>query len=113
MASCWNTKRKTKQGAQRYRVEYRAGGREAPTRYGGSFSTQREALERKSWISGELAARRVPDLRWHEPTSPTFAQAARNWQAARIDVADSTRDQHRIQLDKLLPLIGSRRIDTL
>lgn len=30
-----------------------------------------------------------------------------------MDVADSTRTQHRIQLDKLLPLIGSRDIDTL
>jgi hypothetical protein len=58
-------------------------------------------------------AKRVPDLTWHEPTSPTFEQAARSWRAALVDVADSTREQHRIQLNKLLPLIGNRRIDTL
>jgi integrase len=113
MASVWITRRETKNGAVRHRVEYRFGGREAPTMYGGSFATKREADERKRWIGGELAARRVPDLRWHQPASPTFAQAAKSWQAARVDVAASTREQHRIQLDKLLPLIGSRRIDTL
>jgi integrase len=113
VASAWITPRITSGGAKRYRVEFRLGGREAPTRYGGSFPTKREALERKAWIAGELAAKRVPDLGWNEPTSPTFAQAAKAWQAARVDVADSTRDQHRIQLDKLLPLIGARRIDTL
>jgi integrase len=113
VASAWITQRTTRSGAKRFRVEFRLGGREAPTRYGGSFRTQREALERKRWVAGELAAKRVPDLNWNESTSPNFEQVARNWQAARVDIADSTREQHRIQLDKLLPLIGSRRIDTL
>jgi len=113
VASTWITIRTTEAGERRYRCEFRLGGREAPTRYGGSFPTKREALERKAWIAGELAAKRVPDLSWNESTSPSFEQAARNWQAARVDIADSTREQHRIQLDKLLPLIGSRRIDTL
>jgi integrase len=113
MASTWITTRAAGDGSKRYRVEFRCGGREAPTTYGGSFRAKREALERKAWIAGELAAKRVPDLRWHEATAPTFAQAAKDWQAARVDVAASTRDQHRIQLDKLLPLIGSRRIDSL
>jgi integrase len=113
MASTWITRRTTKDGSTRWRCEFRCGGREAPTRYGGSFRTKREADERKRWIAGELGAKRVPDLRWSEPTAPIFARAAKNWQAARVDVAASTRDQHRIQLDKLLPLIGSQRIDTL
>jgi len=113
MASTWITTRTTSSSARRFRVEYRLGGREAPTRYAGSFKTKREALERKAWIAGELAARRVPDLAWREATAPTFAQSAKDWQAARVDIADSTRDQHRIQLDKLLPLVGSHRIDTL
>jgi len=55
MASAWIVTRSTASGAKRYRVEFRCGGREAPTRYGGCFRTQREALERKRWISGELA----------------------------------------------------------
>jgi hypothetical protein len=50
-------------GDKRYRVEYRLGGREAPTRYGGSFKMRREASLRNSWIAGELAALRVPHLR--------------------------------------------------
>jgi integrase len=113
MASVWLVTRPAKDGSKRFRVEFRLGGREAPTRYGGSFKRKADADERKRWLLGELAAKRVPDLRWHESTSPTFIQAAKNWQAARVDIAASTRDQHRIQLDKLLPLIGSRRIDTL
>jgi hypothetical protein len=53
VASTWITTRTTASGGKRYRVEYRLGGREAPTRYGGSFKTRREADERKRWLSGE------------------------------------------------------------
>jgi integrase len=115
MASTWIVVRTTKSGERRFRVEYRQGGREAPILYGGSFKTKRHALERKNWIVGELANGRVPDLTWKEPPppAPTFETAAKEWQAARVDVAASTRDQHRIQLAKLLPLIGTRRIDEL
>ena len=63
MPSTWIVTRTTKYGDRRYRVEYRLGGREAPTQYGGSFRTRREADERKRWIGGEIAARRVPELR--------------------------------------------------
>ena len=49
--------------SKRYRVEYRLGGRESKTRYGGSFKTQqREAIAPQACIAGELAALRVPDL---------------------------------------------------
>jgi integrase len=95
---------------------WRFGPRSTNPRYGGSFKTLREAKLRRDWITGELAAKRVPDLSWfaaEAPKQPTFAEAAKRWQTARVDVADSTREQHRIQLDKLLPLIGHRRIDTL
>lgn len=43
MGSAWITNRTTSAGARRFRVEYRVGGREAPTRYGGSFKTKTEA----------------------------------------------------------------------
>jgi hypothetical protein len=56
VASVWLTTRTTKHGAKRYRVEFRVGGRETATRYGGSFKTKREADERKRWIAGELLA---------------------------------------------------------
>jgi integrase len=113
MASVWIRKRPIATGI-RYRVEYQLGGLGSRSRYGGSFKTLREATARKNLIAGELAALRVPDLSWHAPKpKPTFEQAANQWQAARVDVAASTAMQHRIQLDKLIPLIGSRRIDEL
>jgi hypothetical protein len=57
----------------------------------------REATIRKQWVAGELAALRVPDLtllREPEP-APTFAEAAKRWQASRVDVAEATQVQHR------------------
>jgi integrase len=113
MPSVWVRKRPSKSGV-RYRVEYQLGGRGSRSRYGGSFKTMREATIRKNLIAGDLAALRVPALSFEEPTlAPTFEQAAKSWQAARVDVAASTATQHRIQLDKLLPLIGTSRIDEL
>jgi hypothetical protein len=50
--------------------------REAPVRYGGSFKTRREASERQRWIGGELAAKRVPEIRFAEQQAePTLIQA--------------------------------------
>src|SRR5436190_21926734 len=97
MASTWITSRATAAGAKRYRVEFRCGGREAPTRYGGSFKTKREADERKRWIAGELAARRVPDLGSLETETKalTLTAAAERWFASRVDVAANTKLQHR------------------
>ena len=71
--------RPTASGAPRYRVEYRLGGREARTRYGGSFRTKREALARRRWLESELAAMRTPDLgalKAEAPNAPTLAEAA-------------------------------------
>src|SRR5205823_6011797 len=63
MPSAWVRTRQTKAGQPRYRVEYRLGGRATPVRYGGSFKRKAEADDRKRWIMGELAARRLPHLR--------------------------------------------------
>lgn len=82
MANVWIRTRPTKGGGKRYRVEYRLGGRESSSRYGGSFRTMREAKTRRDWIAGELAALRLPDLRLlHERVlRPTLAEAAQRWQ---------------------------------
>ena len=81
----------------RWRVEYRAGGREAPFKYAGTFKTEREAKLRRAWIAGQLAAHaELPDLRWREPTlAPTLREAAKRWTESRVDVAENTRLQHR------------------
>lgn len=115
MASVWIRPRPTKDGSPRFWVEYRTGGRESGARFAGSFTTKRLATIRAGFVEQELAAGRIPDLTVgkQQKTSPTFEQAARTWRASRVDVAASTSDQHRIQIEKLLPLIGTTRIDTL
>jgi integrase len=115
MASVWLTTRMTGSGAKRFRVEFRLGGREAPTRYGGSFRTQREALERRRWIAGELAARRVPDLSSleTETKAPMLTEAAERWYASRVDVAPNTKLQHRSAMRNLLAVLGSEQVDRI
>src|SRR6476620_6107330 len=108
MASTWVERRATKDGV-RYRVRYRLGGREAPRLYAGSFRTMREAQTRRNWVAGELAARRITDLSMlTSPTvAPTLRDAAKRWQASRVDVRENTRIQHRTALGRLLPILGS------
>jgi hypothetical protein len=97
MASSWIITRATKAGEKRYRVEFRLGGRESATRYGGSFRTKRQADGRRRWIDGELAARRVPVLRSleQERRAPTLAEAAKGWRDSRVDVAEQTANMYR------------------
>jgi integrase len=99
----------------RYRVRYRVGGAESPARYAGLFRTKREARARQAWVLGELAAMRVPDfeLLAGEPGAPTLREAAERWLASRIDVADNTRGNHRSAVAAIVPLIGTRRVDSI
>jgi integrase len=118
VASVWLVVRKTKDGSKRYRCEFRCGGREAPTQYGGSFKTRREAGERKRWVAGELAARRVPDLGSLEAATraPTLAVAAEAWRASRLDVVEQTGNMHRsavARIFKVAPALRAKRIDQL
>jgi integrase len=115
--SVWIKKRAAKSG-RRYRVEFRVGGRESKSRYGGSFKTLREATIRKNWIAGELAALRVPELRPargdRAPTPPTLAEAGEHWRQSRIDVVEQTGNMHRsafVRIFKVAPELRSRRVD--
>jgi integrase len=57
---------------------------------------------------------RVPDVRLldKEPTlAPTLREQADRWRESRVDVTDSTRTVHRVALDRVLPILGDRRID--
>ena len=110
MASVHIVTRTTANGDRRFRVRYRLGGRDAPILYGGSFRTKREAEERARWIGGELAARRVPDLRANtEPQRvETFAVVAERWRASRIDHAAETRKTTATHLTRILPTFGRR-----
>jgi integrase len=115
VASVWITPRATKDGGKRYRVEYRLGGRESQTRYGGSFKTGREAKARKGWIAGELAALRVPDLTLlaaEAPSSPLLTDACEAWRQSRIDVTEGTRTLYRVALSRVLKTsIAKKRLD--
>ena len=111
----WITTRPTAGRRSRYRVMYRLGGRESMPRYAGSFATKREALARKAWVMGELAALRVPDLRLVDERSglPMLAEIAERWQASRVDVAAGALQTYRVALGRVLPRIGDRPIDEL
>jgi hypothetical protein len=99
----------------RYRVEYRLGGRESASRYAGSFGTMREAKIRRDWVSGELAALRVPDLSLLAAPAavPTLRDVAERWKASDVDVSEGTRVLHRVALDRVLPLLGDRPVDAI
>src|SRR5581483_878364 len=115
MPSVWIARRARKDNGVTYRVMFRVGGREAAPRYGGSFSTMREATIRRNWIAGELAAMRVPDLRLlaEPPAAPTLAETARRWRESRLDVAEATRLQHRSSIALAVAELGGCRVDEL
>src|SRR5437764_10876696 len=107
MASAWISKRATKAGGVRYRVEFRAGGRESRIRYAGSFPTMKEAKLRRDHVAGELAALRMPDLRLEERNSlRTLGQLGERWKASRVDVSAGTMETYRVALGRLLPRMG-------
>lgn len=56
MPSVWISRRRTKAGADRWRVGYRTGGRDTNPQHGGSFKTMREARLRRGAIEAQLAA---------------------------------------------------------
>ena len=61
MASSWIIRRAGKRGP-RYLVRFRLGGAGSRVRYAGSFPRKEDALTRKRWVDGELAAMRVPNV---------------------------------------------------
>jgi integrase len=116
--SVWIRERRAKDGSLRHRVEYRPGGREAGTRFGGSFRTKREAQERRLFIAGELSACRMPDLRLvvEATPMPTLEQASDAWRASRVDVAEQTQNMHRSSFGRIFtvrPKFRTRRVDEL
>jgi integrase len=117
MASSWIVARPTKDGGKRFLVRYRLGGRESNARHAGSFKTKTEALARKRWVDGELAALRVPNLATLE-RKPTRAlslrEAAERWRVSRVDVVEQTGNMHRsafARIFKVAPELARRRVD--
>jgi hypothetical protein len=103
---------------ERWLVRYRLGGRESRIRYGGLFSTLREARARRDWITGELAAMRVPDFAAlaavdRAPLAETVRSAAEAWRASRLDVAAGTDATYAVALGRILPALGALELDRL
>jgi integrase len=115
MASAWIERRKTPKGKTRYIVKYTLGGRRTQRRYAGIFARRADAVTRCAWVTGELAARRVPDFAslTASAVAPTLAEAMKRWQESRVDVSENTQLQHRSAVNRALPVLGSRRIDTI
>lgn len=116
MPSSWIERRATKDGGARYRVRFLLGGREETKRYGGSFRTRAEALARKRWVDGELAAMRVPNvslLEAAETAARTFADAAEDWRRSRVDVSEGTMATYTVSLGRLLPRLKTTAVDAI
>ena len=113
MPSAWIERRTTGRGT-RYRVKWRAGGREDVPRLAGTFQTAREAKLRRDWVAGELASMRMPDLTLLAApvAAPTLREVAERWLESRIDVADHTRLQHRSDVNRAESLLD-RRVDEI
>jgi integrase len=104
--------REERNGTVRYRVLYRLGGRESKRQHGGSFPTKRLAEKRRDWIAGELANLRVPDLRLveREHSVITLRTIAEAWRSSRVDVAAGTAQTHKVNLNRILPVLGHRPV---
>jgi integrase len=99
-------------GSVRFRVLYRLGGRETSPKHGGSFPTKRLAEKRRDWIAGELANLRVPDLLLLEAEGSvvTLRAVAHEWRTSRVDVAAGTAQTHKVNLNRILPVLGDRPV---
>lgn len=62
MATAYVIKRKTQAGRARWHVRYYLGGRESRRYSGGAFDTKGQAQKRADYITGEIAAGRIPRL---------------------------------------------------
>jgi integrase len=104
-----------KDGSVRWRVRYRLGGRETQMKSGGTFKTLRDAKTRRDWITSELAAMRVPDLRLGEQgvKMPTLRDEAIRWRNSRVDVADGTVATYHVSLGRILPCLGNRHVNEI
>lgn len=87
---------RTTRSGRRYVVRYRRGGRYTPVIHAGSFRSRREALARRDFVAGELAAGRDPmqTLRSHrEPRRLRDDYAA--WLASRVDLDETSQRLYR------------------
>lgn len=87
-------KRTTADGARRFDVRYRLGGRGYPILHAGTFRTMAEARARRDLVAGEIANGRDPRILLaalrHPTPRATIAAAYDDFIASRIDVTAKT-----------------------
>ena len=121
MGSAWIQKRKRKKGHS-FRVLYRLGGRDFPVLYAASFNTAREASYFISRLRDEIAkgidrfdlAPLIGATKQKE--IPLLPDAATDWGAAKHNVIETTREQHRSDLArvyKVRPEFRKLRLDQI
>src|SRR4051812_41324945 len=116
MPSSWIVPRASAGDSKRYLVRYRLGGRESQQRHAGSFRTRAEALARKRWVDGELAAMRIPEPRSLDAPAPgarTLLRVAEAWRASRVDVAPGTAQTYGVAINRLRERMGDVSLDTI
>lgn len=108
------TRRTTKAGQSRYIVRFRLGGRETQPVHAGSFKTRKEAEARARWVAGEIAARRVPQVRFvPQQDGLTVLAAVDAWIRTRVDVSAGTLDNYRPARARIAEGIGGEPVATL
>ena len=103
--------------SRRFLVRFKLGGREAKIEHAGSFRTKGEAVLRKQFIAGLIAAGRGADvrraLRSQGADALTVIEAGRRWLQSRIDISASTKRIHGDSLRRLDHLLGDVLVDEL
>jgi len=102
---------------RRFLVRFKLGGRAAKVEHAGSFRTKGEAVLRKQFVAGLIAAGRGHDvhraLRLRGTDALTVTEAGKRWLRSRIDVSESTKRIHGDSLRRLEDLIGDVPVDEL
>jgi integrase len=113
VSPAWIRKRRTGKGV-RYMVTYRLGSGDANTVYSaGTFRLEREARTRRDLVGGWLAAGLNPKVELAKLTAPapvvrTYREWAAAYETSRIDIADSTRENHETHIKRLNKIFGDR-----
>ena len=96
MATLYVRARTLSDGARRFDVKYRRGGRYTPLEHGGTFRTRREAHERHRLVGELLAAGLNPKLELRRRLVPErpLREAAEGWIVARRSVSERTRESY-------------------
>jgi len=102
-------------GRPRYLVRYRMGGRGFPVGHAGSFTTLKEARERRNlvagWLAQGLSVREQLEALRGQPETPaarTYADWHDAFVASRLDVAESTLLGYRRHRERLVDLVRDR-----